>query len=133
MNHIGRIWVKTKEWIVQHYSELLKVGKSQAVYDQLARTIEEAWDALDQEYVNNLITGMPIRVAALYLAKGWHTKYKNEDTQTGFWQVTVKSPASILSYSSRNSNKYLLCSSNLYGWVNKLGRGSIAGCTKTFA
>jgi hypothetical protein len=51
------------------------MGKSQAAYDQLARAIEEAWDALDQEYINNLIRGMPRRAAALYLAKGWHTKY----------------------------------------------------------
>jgi hypothetical protein len=63
------------EWIVQHYSELSKMGKSQPAYDQLPRTIEEARNALDQEYINNLIRGMPRRVAALYLAKGWHTKY----------------------------------------------------------
>jgi transposase len=75
MNPIEHVWARMKEWIVQHYPELSKMGKSQAAYDQLARTIEEAWDALDQEYINNLIRGMPRRVAALDLAKGWHTKY----------------------------------------------------------
>jgi RNA processing factor Prp31 len=75
MNPIEHVWAKMKEWIVQHYPELSKMGKSQAAYDQLARTIEEAWDALDQEYINNLIRGMLRRVAALDLAKGWHTKY----------------------------------------------------------
>jgi hypothetical protein len=64
-----------KEWIVQQYPELSKMGKSQSAYDQLARAIEEAWDALDQEYIYNLIRGMPRRVTALHLAKGWHTKY----------------------------------------------------------
>jgi DDE superfamily endonuclease len=75
MNPIEHVWAKMKEWIVQHYPELSKLGKSQAAYDQLARAIEEAWDAVDQEYIDNLIRGMPRRVAALYLAKGWHTKY----------------------------------------------------------
>jgi hypothetical protein len=51
------------------------MNKSQAAYDQSASTIEEAWNALDQEYINNIIRGIPRRVAAPHLAKGWHTKY----------------------------------------------------------
>lgn len=46
------------------------MGKSQKAYDQLARAIEEAWDALDQEYIDNMIKGMPRRLAALKEAKG---------------------------------------------------------------
>jgi hypothetical protein len=64
-----------KEWIFQHYPESSKMGKPQAAYDQFARTIKEAWGALDQEYINNLRRSMPRRLAALDLAKGWHTKY----------------------------------------------------------
>jgi hypothetical protein len=64
-----------KKWIVLHYPELSKMGKSQAVYDELARVIEEAWNAIDQEYINSLIEGMPRRLEALSIAKGWHTKY----------------------------------------------------------
>jgi DDE superfamily endonuclease len=75
MNPIEHVWAKMKEWIVQHYPELSKLGKSQAAYNQLAKAIEEAWDTVDQEYIDNLIRDMPRRVAALYLAKGWHTKY----------------------------------------------------------
>jgi hypothetical protein len=51
------------------------MGKSQAAYDELARVIEEAWNALDQEYINSLIEGIPKRVKTLYEAKGWHIKY----------------------------------------------------------
>jgi hypothetical protein len=36
-----------KEWVVQQYPELSKIGKSQAAYNQLARAIKKAWDALD--------------------------------------------------------------------------------------
>ena len=68
-------WAIMKQWIVKHYPELSKMGKSQAAYDQLAEVIVEAWDALDQEYIDKLIRGMPKRVKTLRIAKGWHTKY----------------------------------------------------------
>jgi RNA processing factor Prp31 len=54
-----------KEWIVWHYPELSKMGKSQAAYNELARVIKEAWNAIDQEYINSLIEGMPRRLEAL--------------------------------------------------------------------
>jgi transposase len=75
MNPIEHLWAKMKEWIVLHYPELSKMGKSQAAYDELARVIEEAWNAIDQEYINSLIEGMRRRLEALSIAKGWHTKY----------------------------------------------------------
>ena len=75
MNPIEHVWTKMKEWICKHHPELLNMGKSQETYDQLARAIEEAWNVLDQEYIDNLIRGMSKRVEALRKAKGWHTKY----------------------------------------------------------
>jgi RNA processing factor Prp31 len=75
MNPIKHLWAKMKEWIVLHYPELSKIGKSQAAYDELARVIKEAWNALDQKYIDSLIEGMPKRVKTLSEAKGWHTKY----------------------------------------------------------
>ena len=69
MNPIEHVWAKLKEWICKHHPELLNMGKSQEAYDQLARAIEEAWNALDQEYIDNLIRGMPRRVEALQKAK----------------------------------------------------------------
>jgi hypothetical protein len=51
------------------------MGKSQAAYNELARVIKEAWNAIDQEYINSLIEGMSRRLEALSIAKGWHTKY----------------------------------------------------------
>jgi DDE superfamily endonuclease len=75
MSPIEHMWARMKGWIIQHYPELSKLGKSQAAYDQLARVMEEIWGAVDQEYIDSLIRVMPRRVAALHLAKGWHTKY----------------------------------------------------------
>jgi hypothetical protein len=48
---------KDEEWIIKHYPELSKMGKSHAAYDELARIIVEAWEAIDQDYVDNLIGG----------------------------------------------------------------------------
>jgi len=75
MNPIEHVWAKMKEWICKSHPELIKIGKSQHAYDQLAQAIVEAWDALDQEYIDELIRGMPRRVETLRKAKGWHTKY----------------------------------------------------------
>jgi transposase len=75
MNPIKHVWAKMKKWICKSHPELIKMGKSQHAYDQLAQAIVEAWDALDQEYINELIRGMLRRVETLRKAKGWHTKY----------------------------------------------------------
>jgi hypothetical protein len=75
MNLIKHVWSKIKEWLVKHHPELLKMGKSQAAYNQLGQAIVKAWETMDQDYINNLIRGMPRRVEALRTAKGWHTKY----------------------------------------------------------
>ena len=69
MNPIEHVWTKLKEWICKHHPELLNMDKSQEAYNQLARTIEETWNALDQEYIDNLIRGMSRRVEALQKAK----------------------------------------------------------------
>jgi hypothetical protein len=64
-----------KQWIIKHFPELSKMGKPQAAYDQLACVIVEAWEAVDQEYIDKLIGGMRERAETLRDAKGWHTKY----------------------------------------------------------
>jgi hypothetical protein len=46
------------------------MGKSQAAYDQLGQAIVKAWEAMDQDYINNLIRSMPRRIEALRTAKG---------------------------------------------------------------
>jgi hypothetical protein len=54
-----------KEYIVKHHPELSTMGKSEAAYDQLARTIQEAWEAIPQSYIDGLIEGMSRRVKAV--------------------------------------------------------------------
>jgi DDE superfamily endonuclease len=75
MNPIEHVWAKMKEWIVKHHPELSSMGKSEAAMAAMSRAIVEAWEAVPQEYIDNLIAGMISRVEALKKAKGWHTKY----------------------------------------------------------
>lgn len=75
MNPIENLWAKMKESIIKHHPELSNMGKSAAAMEAISKAIIEAWEALPQEYIDNLIDGMPKRVEALKEARGWHTKY----------------------------------------------------------
>ena len=59
-----------KEWITRHHPELSDMGTSQQAYNLLTKAIKKAWNALDQEYIDNLIRGMSRRLATLDLVKG---------------------------------------------------------------
>ena len=41
----------------------------------LAKAVIEAWEAIPQEQIDDLIKSMPRRCVAVVKAKGWHTKY----------------------------------------------------------
>jgi DDE superfamily endonuclease len=75
LNRIEHCWAKMKQWIYEHYPQLKEMGESQAAYDELARVIVEAWEAIPQDYIDDLIKSMDNRVSAVLDAKGWHTKY----------------------------------------------------------
>lgn len=75
LNPIEHVWAKMKEYIVKHHPELSTMGKSQVAYDEMARAIIEAWEAIPQSYIDGLIESMGRRCQAVRSAKGWHTKY----------------------------------------------------------
>lgn len=64
-----------KQWTNQNYPHLKDQGGSQAAYDELARVVVEAWEAIPQEDIGSLIKSMDNRVNALLRAKRWHTRY----------------------------------------------------------
>jgi DDE superfamily endonuclease len=75
LNPIEHVWVKMKQWIHEYYPQLKELGESQAAHDELARVIVEAWEAIPQDYIDNLKRSMDNRVSAVLDAKGWHTRY----------------------------------------------------------
>jgi len=51
------------------------MGNGEEDFKALAKAIIEAWEAIPQEQIDDLIKSMPRRCAAVVKAKGWHTKY----------------------------------------------------------
>jgi transposase len=70
LNHIEHVCAWMKQWINQQYLHLKDRGESQAAYDELARVIVEAWEAISQERIDSLIKSMDSRVNAVLQAKG---------------------------------------------------------------
>jgi hypothetical protein len=64
-----------KEYVNEHFSHLKEMGNSQRDYDTLCDVIEQAWNALDQDKIDNLIRSMPRRINAVWNTGGWHSKY----------------------------------------------------------
>jgi transposase len=75
LNPIEHLWAYLKSYINEQYPELNDMGKSNEDYEALCNAIEEAWNAIDQEVIDNLIRSMPRRTFAIWKAKGWHSKY----------------------------------------------------------
>ena len=75
INSIEYMWKKLKELIFKNHSELLNIEASAADLKALCAAIIEAWDSIEQSWIDNLIDSMPRRLEALIKAKGWHTKY----------------------------------------------------------
>lgn len=75
LNPIEHVWARMKQWIIEKHPELSELGATQEAYDALARAIVEAWDALDQDYIDGLIYSMDNRVNHVRHSKGWHTRY----------------------------------------------------------
>ena len=53
----------------------MTIGKGQAVYDELAKAIQEEWEAIEQEKIDALIKSIDNRVNAVLHAKDWQTRY----------------------------------------------------------
>lgn len=64
-----------KECRVKHHPELSSMRESEAAMAAMSRAIIEVWEAIPQEFIDNLIEGMIKWVETLQKAKDWHTKY----------------------------------------------------------
>ena len=75
LNPIEHLWSILKQWITKHHPELKTMGKSNADYEALRQAIQEAWHAIDQDEINNLIRSMDHRVNHVQAANGWQTRF----------------------------------------------------------
>lgn len=78
LNPIEHVWSWMKQWINEHYPELLEIGACEESYEALHKAIKEAWQAVPQDYIDHLIKGMVRRVKAVLKANGQQTKYQSD-------------------------------------------------------
>ena len=53
-----------KDWLALHYPDI------KATYDQLRRRVQEAWESIGEEVLDQLIDTMPFRCQAVIDANG---------------------------------------------------------------
>ena len=51
------------------------MGKSEEDYQHFYRCLTEAWEAISQDTIDDLVRGVVRRVEMLDDAEGWYTKY----------------------------------------------------------
>lgn len=69
LNPIETLWNKMKDWLQLHYPT------QNCSYAQLRRQVNEAWAAIGEDLLKDLIESMPARCQAVIDAEGGHTKF----------------------------------------------------------
>ncbi len=69
LNLIEMVWNWMKDWIQNRYDDTLNG------YEALRRAIQEAWEAVPEAYLQELLELMPARCQAVIEAEGRHTQY----------------------------------------------------------
>lgn len=75
MNPIEHVWRALKGILHRNHPYIHLLKNNQDDRDLLISWIKEAWNAVPQTLIDNLILSVPRRVAALRKAKGWYTSY----------------------------------------------------------
>ena len=73
LNPIEAVWDKMKDYVQERYPSLGR-GK-QRTHDELRAIVQEAWNSVPDEYLDDLIESMPKRCRAVLEADGGPTKY----------------------------------------------------------
>jgi transposase len=70
LNPIETVWNWMKDYIEDKYGL-----EENPPYDRLRLYVQEAWDAVPEEWLRELIAEMPRRCRAVIEANGMHTRY----------------------------------------------------------
>ena len=78
LNPIENLWALLKKEAYKVYPDINSLeGKGDEAESKLFSILQEAWGNIREEVIDGLIASMPLRVAALIAAEGWHTKYQH--------------------------------------------------------
>ena len=69
LNPIETLWNKMKDWLQIHYPEY------KCSYEELRRRVQEAWDAIGEDLLEELVDTMPERCQDVINANGMYTKW----------------------------------------------------------
>ena len=76
LNPIEHAWARLKDTIYKLDPDLANMrGSSEEVKQRFKELIEQAWEALGDDYFDRLIRSMDPRVNAVLEAEGWYTHY----------------------------------------------------------
>jgi len=75
LNPIEHCWSILKDYLNQHYPQLVYQGQDERDIREFYEAIEQSWLAIRQEVIDSCVQSMRRRVAAVIKAKGWYTKY----------------------------------------------------------
>jgi hypothetical protein len=76
LNLIKHIWKRLKEWVYDHYPEFLNMtGKRDNFKIAMVDALKEAWNAIEEDFLDKLVRSMKRMVKTVYDAEGWYTKY----------------------------------------------------------
>jgi transposase len=70
LNPIKTVWLKMKDWIGERYSEAV-IRKM--LYDRLRKVVRDAWNAIDDQHLDELLDTMHQRCKDCYNADGGPT------------------------------------------------------------
>jgi hypothetical protein len=68
LNPIETVWNWMKDYIQEHFPEKMS-------YDRLRAAVKEAWEAVPDEYLNELLDSMPACCEAVIKANGMYTRF----------------------------------------------------------
>lgn len=75
LNPIENVWSLLKHRISQCPRASLGIGQSLAAGKAFHKAIQEQWEKIPQEVIDNCILSLPRRYQAVIEAKGYQTKY----------------------------------------------------------
>ena len=75
LNPIEHVWKRLKELVYQMHPEFQDLKENEADKELAKAWIKEAWDAIDPDFIGDLLDSIPRRRLAVRRARGWYTKY----------------------------------------------------------
>ncbi|KAK4124526.1 hypothetical protein N657DRAFT_644768, partial [Parathielavia appendiculata] len=72
---IEHVWAALKRKLRQLFPDLWELKRNTLDIKYFTECLRTAWWAVEHDWIDKLIDGMPRRLVAVKKARGWYTKY----------------------------------------------------------